>query len=200
MLNIFSLLPLCKGWDYKLNNWTRTIKRGETLEVERAEDLGVLYLLMLATNDCYGGLNFTGQGADLSSFTIANIYPKLGYDMGAYMQDPGGWIQRYYRPNPQSSAGLYVQSIVSSGFQGSTLPYVPATIVKLFLLPSSTQTEATVSASCVRIIITNKKQFIRSLRAVIGMPTIQDIDPALLVAGLQEITQKGKFDKNKEGQ
>ena len=195
MLNIFSLLPLCKGWDYKLNSWTRTVKRGETLEVERLEDMGILLDMVLITNDCYGGVTFAGQGADLNTIQVANLYPKQIYDIGSLQQDPTGWTQLYYRPNPQSSSGAYYVTVTSLGFQGSSLPYVPTTIVKLFLSPNSTQEEATISAGTLRIIITNRKQFIRSLRAVIGMPTIQEIDPALLVAGTQEITQKGEFDK-----
>jgi len=198
MFNIFSLLPLLKGWDYKVNNWTRKVPRGQTIEVERVEDMGVLHTLVLATDDCYGGFTLTGQGADLNTVIVANAYPKAAYDVGAFSQDPGGWIQRYYRPNPQSSAGAYFYPVITSGFQGSTFSYVPTVIVKLFLMSNSTQSEAIVSVSTLRIIITDKKQFIRSLRAVMGMPTIQDIDPALLVAGLQEITQEGKFDKPKE--
>ena len=195
MFNIFSLLPLLKGWDYKANVWTRTLSRGQTLDVERVEDMGILVDLTLATNDCYGGFNFSGQGSDLSLFTISNIYPKAAYDTGALAQDPSGWLQLYYRPNPQSSAGAFVLPALTAGYQGSTFPYVPTTIVRLYLLNQSTQSEAVVSLSCLRIIITNKKQFIRSLRAVLGMPMIQDIDPALLVAGTQEITQKGPNDK-----
>jgi len=196
MLNIFSILPLCKGWDYKIKVWTRTLKRGESVEVERIEDMGVLLTINLITDDCYGGLNFSGQGADLNTVTISDVYPKSIYDVGALVQDPGGWAQLYYRPNPNSSAGAYYVEVLTSGFQGATFPYVPTTIVRLFLKAESTQAEAVVSGACARIIITDKKQFIRSLRAVIGMPTIQDIDPALLVAGLQEITAKGEFDKN----
>ena len=198
MLNIFSLLPLLKGWDYKIKVWTRTLKRGESVEVERIEDMGVLLTINLITDDCYGGLNFSGQGADLNTVTISDVYPKTLYDIGAFVQDPAGWVPLYYRPNPNSSAGAYYMAIFSQGFQGSTFPYVPTTIVKLFLKAESTQAEAIISAACARIIITDKKQFIRSLRAVIGMPTIQDIDPALLVAGLQGITAKGEFDNGKE--
>lgn len=198
MFNIFSLLPLLKGWDYKLSTWTRTLQRGQTIEVERTEEMGVLWFLALVTNDCYGGFNLSGQGADLSTLTIANVTSQNIYDSGAWAQDPGGWMQKYYRPNPQSSAGIFYAAVMTSGFQGATFPYVPTTIVRLFLTLGSTQTEAVVSVTAARTIITDKKQFIKSLRAVIGMPVIQNIDPALLVAGLQEITRKGEFDKTEE--
>jgi len=168
------------------------------MEVERIEDTGVLLALVLVTNDAYGGFTFAGQGADLSTFSVATAYPQDFYDTGSFLQDPSGWIEQYYRPNPQSTAGLYYVVVNSEGFQGSSVPYVPTTIVKLTLLSDSTQAEAVISVACLRMIITNKKQFIRSLRAVLGMPIIQDIDPALLIAGLQEITQKGEFDKKKK--
>lgn len=198
MLGMFSLLPLLKGWDYKVKVWTRTVKRGEMITVERLEDIGWLMILQLATNDAYGGFELSGQGADLGLVTLGSTHPKAVYDIGGWVQDPAGWVQLYYKPNPQSSLGAFLVVSTSQSFQGSTLPYVPTTILKLYLLAESTQTEATVSVSAGRVIITDKKQFIKSLRSVMGMPTIQDIDPALLVAGLQEITQKGEFDKEKK--
>jgi hypothetical protein len=194
MLGMFNLLPLMKGWDYKPNTWTRELTRGQVLEVERVEDMGWLIGITLATDDCYGGCKIAFQGADLRSTDIANVYPQVGYGLGSFVQDPASWLQLYYRPNPQSSAGVYFVVMNSSGFQGSSLPYVPTTVIQLYLLPQSTQAKATVSVTAFRVVITDKKQFIRSLRAVMGMPTIQDIDPALLVAGTQEVTQKGEFD------
>lgn len=198
MLGMFSLLPLLKGWDYKPNTWTRELTRGQYLEVERVEDAGWLLQLAIVTNDCYGGAKVSFQGADLRSTDIADFYPKLFDDVGAIAQDPAGWSQLYYRPNPQSSAGVYSCAATTLGFQGSTLPYVPSTVVKLYLLPQSTQEKATVSLSAFKVVITNKKQFIRSLRAIMGMTTIQDIDEALMSAGPIDITQKGEFDKEKK--
>lgn len=195
MLGAFNILPLLKGWDYKDNVWTRTIKRGQRIVVESVNDLGLFYSTVITTNDCYGGVKITGQGADLRSTTFGDIYPKLQHDAGLYMQDPNGYNPRYYRPNPQSSAGLYITVLSSSGAQGTFLPYIPATSVELFLLSSSTQEEATVSVYSVRVVITNRKQFIKSLRSVIGSQTITDIDPALLSDGPQEMTLKGKNDK-----
>lgn len=185
-----------KGWDYKISTWTRKLKRGQSLEVERMDETGWMWAFYFVTDDCYGGFRIKFQGADLSMTTLGDYYPKLNYDAGAITQDPAGWQQLYYRPNPQSSAGAYFGIAGSFGFQGTSMPYVPTTITQLFLLPDSTQEEATVSVTAIRIIITNKKEFIKSLRAVMGMPTIQDIDSALLVAGMQEVTQKGEFDQN----
>jgi hypothetical protein len=193
MLNVFSILPLLKGWDYKYNVWKRTLKRGESLEVERVSDTGVMLAMGLITDDAYGGFEITAQGGDLSPFTVSNVTPKSQFDQGVYVQDPAGWVSVYNQPNPQSTAGVFVLK-VTSGTQGSSVPYVPTTVVKLYLTTSSTQAEATVALSVLRIIITDKKQFIRSLRAVLAMNMIQDIDPALLTAGIQEVTQIGVND------
>lgn len=194
---MFSLLPLMKGWDYKFSTWTRELTRGQYLEVERMDESGWLLSLILGSSDCYGGCKVSFQGADLRTIDAANIYPKVVQDFGAFVQDPAGWNQLYYQPNPQSTVGAFV-SALSPGYQGSTIPYVPTTVVQLYLLPQSTQEKATVSAVMFRVIITNRKQFIRSLRAVIGMPTIQDIDDALLSTGPVDITQKGEFDKKEK--
>lgn len=195
MLGMFNLLPLMKGWDYKTNTWTRELIRGQALEVERVEDMGWLLFLSLATDDCYGGAKISFQGADLRPTDIADYYPKLLYDVGAIVQDPAGWMQLYYRPNPQSTAGAYFAGFTTSGFQGSTFPYVPSTVVQLFLLSQSTQAKATVSLTSIRVIITNKAQFIKSLRVLIGANTIQEIDPVLLSPGPSEITQKAWSEK-----
>lgn len=193
MLGHFNLLPFLKGWDYRFRTWTRTVKRGETLEVERRNESGWLMLLGLITTDCYGGITLEYQGADLelSSWSIHIEYARLA---GAFAQDPSGWIQLYNRPNPKSTVGQFV-GVMSPGFQGSILTYIPTTIVKLFLGDDSTQSEALVSATTKAISITDPRLFMRSLRSVLGMPTILPIDPALLVGGREELTLKGVLEK-----
>jgi hypothetical protein len=188
-----------KGWDYKATTWTRKITRGQTIEVERVSETGYLWLLYLSTDDCYGGASIEMQGADLRSITSSNVYPKATYDIGALMQDPSGWVQRYYRPNPQSSQGIYFVPALTLGFQGSTMPYVPTTIIRFFLKEESTQAEATVSLSVLRIILTDKKQFIKSIRALTGANIIQEIDTVLLSAGPADINQRGWAEKANEG-
>jgi len=198
MLGMFSILPLCKGWDYKSTTWTRELTRGQFLEVARIEDFGYLLFATVISNDSYGGFSLAFQGADLSLYSSGIVNAKNFYDYGAYEQDPSGFVQRYYQPNPQSTAGVYTSALTTMGFQGTAWPYVPTTILTMRLENASTQEKAMISVTFIRLIITDKKQFIRSLRAVMGMTTIQDIDPALLVAGTQEITQKGEFDKQEK--
>jgi len=198
MLGVQSILPLMKGWDYKITTWTRKVTRGQTIEVERVNESGYLWSLILTTDDCYGGFKIDFQGADLRTTSFADTYPKLVYDFGALAQDPSGWVQRYYRPNPQSSQGAYVVVPLSSGFQGTTMPYVPSTVIQFYLRSESTQVEATISLNAIRTIITDKAQYIKSLRAIIGANMIQEIDPVLLSPGPTEVTQKGWSEKEQK--
>lgn len=197
MLGILSLLPLLKGWDYKKNIWRRVVKRGENSEAYRVEDFGFLLYAAVGSDDAYGGFSVEWQGADLSILKLGTINADFYWNNGAIAQDPGGFVSRYYRPNTESTAGVYYSVLTSMGFQGSTWPHVPTTIVTLRLEEQSTQPEALIEVNMLRMIITNRTQFIKSLRALLGTDLIQDIDPALLSAGTQEITQKGIYDKEK---
>lgn len=194
MLGMYNLLPLLKGWDYRFRTWTRTVKRGETVEVDRIDESGWLIDVTLLTNDCYGGINFEWQGGDLDLHTIGS-HPELANTLGAFTQDPAGWLQLYNRPNPASTLGAYFLIVYTGGYQGSIFPYVPTSLVKLYLTEDSTQAEATISGGAVSISVTSPQLFIRSLRSVLGMPTILPIDPALLVGGREELTLKGPLEK-----
>ena len=193
MLSIFSLLPLLKGWDFRIREWTRTVNRGQTIEVDRIDAPGWLLLLHLITTDLYGGMRFEYQGADLE-LHVFGMTPNIAADLGAFAQDPSGWMQLHYQPNPQSTAGQYV-GVQSHGYQGYAVPYVPTTIVKLYLEAESTQESATVHVTAHNVEITSPSLFMRSLRSVLGMPVILPIDPALLVSGREELTMKGVLEK-----
>ena len=198
MLGIYNILPLVKGWEYKPRSWTRTIQRGETIEVERINETGWLFIVGVISDDCYGGVGLQFQGADLELHTLTEGHAETGKSMGALAQDPSGWLQKYYRPNPNSSAGVFVSVLFSAGFQGNVFPYVPTTIVRLYLKNESTQASATVRGVSESIAITNPSLFIRSLRSVIGAGTIQKIDPPLLTPGPEEVTQKGPDEKEEK--
>lgn len=196
MLGPFNLFPFLKGWDYRYRTWTRTVNKGQVIEVERIDAPGWLQSLGLISDDCYGGTLFEFQGSDLELQTF-ELTAELANSLGATMQDPSGWVQRYYRPNPASTAGIYVTSL-GGGMQGFEQPYVPTTIVKLFLDDESTQDSATVQLQAYCVDVTSPTLFIRSLRSVLGMPVILPIDPALLEPGREPLTLKGPLEK-KEG-
>ena len=168
MLGIFHLLPFLKGWEYKVHKLERTVVRGASPIEYPINETGWLMLLDLLTDDAYGTVSIEFQGADLETRTIiANV--ETGKALGGVMQDPSGWIQRYFRPNPYSTAGIFYGCIFSGGFQGTTLPYVPTVKMKIYLPEESTQASAYISAGAQTIAITDKKAFLISLRKMLGI-------------------------------
>ncbi len=193
MLGPFGLLPLLKGWEYKLHEAVRTsVVRGEDpIQAHSVSETGWLLQLFLLTTDAYGKLLVTYQGADLATQTI-EIYPEAMKDVGAFTQDPAGWIQRYSRPNPYSTAGIYVAGLSTGGWQGSPLNYVPTVTMSLELPTDSTQTTAYIYGSAFVVALTNKKTFIRSLRRILDPKSSLKIDPALLETGPALLKQLGE--------
>ena len=98
-------------------------------------------------------------------------------------QDPGGWVQRYFRPDPNSTFGIYMTAAFTGGYQGSTFPYLPTIKMRLRLTEDSTQVSTTVRALATVIAITDMKLFIQSLRRVLDAKASLKIDPALLALG-----------------
>jgi len=134
------------------------------------------------TNDAYGTVMVDFQGADLQMLNFS-MSPEAFRAVGAFAQDPAGWIQLYRRPDPFSTAGLYYAAQLTSGYQGSLFPFVPTVIVKLYLPTESTQASAYIQGIAFNIAITDKKAFIRSLRRLLDANASLKIDPALLTTG-----------------
>ena len=185
-----------KGWEYKIRTYSREVNRGGSVEVRRISTSGWLMQAVVVSSDLYGGACFKFQGADLElhEFTFdAGLFTSIG----AFAQDPAGWTQLATQPNPHSTQGAFV-SAYTPMWQGFAMPFVPTTIMELYLGLGSTQSSATVYLAVTTIEVTNKELFIKSLRAVMGMPTIQEIDPALLSIGPGEIKVKGALEKKGE--
>lgn len=192
MLGMFNLLPLLKAWEYKTHTATRTVVRGAApIEVLRVEETGWIVQQSLLTDDAYGTVMVDWQGADLQTLS-GSLYPEAGRLLGALVQDPAGWVQKYYRPNPYSTAGVYLALQSTGGYQGSAFPYVPSVVVRLYLPNESTQASATIQAVTTSIAITNKKSFIQSLRRVLDANASLKIDPALLSVGPGEMREIGQ--------
>lgn len=196
MLGVFNLLPLMKGWEYKIRSYTKEVNRGNSVEVRRISTTGWLMQTVVVSSDLYGGGRFKFQGADLELHEFA-FDAGLFTSVGAFAQDPAGWVQLATQPNPHSTQGAFV-SAYSPMWQGFGMPFVPTTIMEVYLGSGSTQSSAIVYLSATTVEVTNKELFIKSLRAVMGMPTIQEIDPALLSTGSGEIRVKGALEKKGE--
>jgi hypothetical protein len=190
MLGQFSLLPLVKGWEYKVHTAERTVVRGaQPIEVLTLNEMGDLLLLTLASNDAYGTVTVQFQGADLQPQTESG-YAELYHALSGWTQDPCGWTQKYFRPNPNSTAGIYVTIIWSGGAEGSILSYVPTIRVKLSLGIQSTQHSCGVYFASLSLAITDKKLFITSLRRLLNADASLTIDPALLTVGPVEMRKE----------
>ncbi len=185
MLGQFGLLPLLKGWEYKEHWLTRTLSPNEFAEMPILE-MGWILQVSLITTDCYGTFGFRYQGSDLESH-YAEINPEVGIMTGAFMPDPGGFVERYLRPNPYSTAGAYVVIWNATGYYGAAWPYVPTIIGRISLDARSTQANAIVSAYAGSVAITDKDAFIRSLRLALQSKADLGIDSALLTVGPSEL-------------
>lgn len=172
---------MLKGWEYKDHAAVRIIKKGETVKVYDLNETGWLYYVGVITDDCYAGMKIKWQGADLESMET-EMYPGGGTINEPWWPDPSGYQRKYYRPDPNSSAGIYNLVGFGGGPYGALLPYIPTVEVSLFLKNASTQSQANVMATANVIAITKKELFIRSLRAVLGIKDME-IDPFLIVQG-----------------
>jgi hypothetical protein len=147
-------------------------------------------LITCASTDVYGALSIAWQDADLQTHGGEFNSIEDVRVLGAFAQDPAGWLQRYFRPNPYSTAGYFVAGMFSGGYQGSPLPFVPTTTVTLRLGPESTQASAIVAAQAQVISITNRKHFIRSLRQVLNSQADITIPEEILSLGPVELVQQ----------
>jgi hypothetical protein len=147
--------------------------------------------VLCISTDAYGAIVVQAQGADLQPNIIsiyAGDFPRL---YGNVQQDPSGFVSRYLRPNPNSTAGIFV-TVMTPIWQGFGMPYAPTVKVQTSLLRSSTQETAQITGQAMVVAITNKKLFIQSLRRVLDANASLKIDPELLALGPQP------FEKNME--
>ncbi len=168
MLGQFNLLPMLKGWEYKVHLLEKSdVVRGAAPKELRISEMGWLMTVLMISTDSYGTLRVTWQGADLQAQEFSgNAEAALAF--GAVAQDPAGWVQRYYRPNPDSTAGIFVSILFSGGAQGSVWPFVPTVVMEISLSENSTQASAYILAVAVTIVITNPELFKRTLQEITG--------------------------------
>ena len=184
---MFNLFPYLKGWEYKFHRLNRNnIVRGDPPIQKRVSETGWLLSVSNLTTDCYGTVTVAWQGANLETQSLSG-YPASGIVLGAFSQDPAGWVQRYFRPNPNSSAGIFVDVLFSGGLQGAAWPYVPTVVISIELPLESNQSTAYIGATATTIAITNKNLWLKSLRSLLGVKG--KIDPALLQLGMDQMVE-----------
>jgi len=188
MLGQYTAYPILKGWEYRLYTGTRTVKRGETIEIIRVSETGLMMAIVVATTDAYGTVVVEGQGAELRTESI-EAFPEDYFVFGSLHPDPVGYITRYFRPDPASTAGLYT-FVVGSGYWGSPLPFVPTVVCKLRLREESTQSQADVSFVGRGINVVDKKAYIHSIRRLLDPNSELTIDPAFMAVGPAEFRKE----------
>jgi len=183
MLGQFNLLPLLKGWEYKTHVLNRTtVLRGAPPVPLKLSEKGWLLSVQMATTDAYGTLNIAWQGAEAQLIT-QDYYPEVYHLVGAIESDPLGFVQLYFRPNPNSTAGLYSIVAGEMGFQASGLPYVPSVNISIRLPLESTQASASIYAQSFVIAILDEKAYLQSLRLALDAAADLGIAKELLETG-----------------
>lgn len=182
VLGMYHLLPFLKGWEYKAHSAERfNIVRGAApIDCVSIPERGWLDSIVVASDDAYGTAIIEYQGAELQT-QVFHVYAEAYREIGAFAQDPAGWVQKYYRPNPYSTQGIYLTAAISSGWQGAQFAYVPSFKVKLYLPNDSTQSSATIFAVGGVTAITNPRDFLLSFRKALGIKG--KIPPELLTVG-----------------
>lgn len=175
MLGQYNMFPLLKGWDYETHVVeNRAVVRGvepmTIVEVDRIleEEMGWLKSIIILSDDAYGTLEIEYRGAARKKVERYSFYAEaVGRTYGSWgPADPGGSVQRYQRPNPYSTAGIYVIVAFAGGFSGAAWPYMPPVHLRLYLPPESTQPTAYIRAECFVIAITDEDEFVESLAKV----------------------------------
>jgi len=158
----FDFLPFIEGWDYHLYNIPfHTIVKGVPQQRLKIEKKGWLLNAALITTDALGSITLHVQGAG-NIIHEATVSPEYALQTGYVQYDPTGYLTLYNRPNPLSTAGFYIVSMISPGFTGSPLPYRNVK-VETFLDPASTQTGALLMAAALVIEVKDERTFLESL-------------------------------------
>jgi hypothetical protein len=158
----FDFLPLIDGWDYHLYTIPfHAIVKGAPQQKLKIEKKGWVMNAALITTDAWGSTTFHVQGAG-KIIHDATISPEFALQTGFVQYDPTGYLNLYNRPNPLSTAGYYVVTVLSPGYTGFPMPYRNIT-VETFLDPASTQNIALLLGAALVIEIKDERTFLESL-------------------------------------
>lgn len=179
MLGHFSLLPLLDGWNYSIVTIPATVLvKGPPQHLKTLTGRGWIESCAIICTDAYVILRMRLHGTRGKWWDLAYC-PETAFTVGAFQQDPSGWLQLYNRPNPFSTAGLYVGIPFTGGYQGAPIPYVPEIILEGYLGDLSTESSALLTASADIIEITDEKAFTESYRTLMGLEISKPADKKL---------------------
>lgn len=175
--NPYGVFPLLKGWEYRDYRLITTLERGVPKSLSIPE-VGFINTVAYVAYDAEVGFILEYQGADLQLHTIGFV-SSLGIE-GWSQPNPIFFNAIDVRPNPQSSFGFFQGVAWLAGFYGAPIPFVPTLRMKVEL-DSEFSTQQTSHASVIVSVlaITNKKKYIRSLRAISAIKDYEITAPLL---------------------
>lgn len=160
-MNLFDILPLLRGWDYKTtqSEW-KPLDRGAPPQtifaISEPLENGWLMSVDVSAMDSQVRMDLNTPGMNIVG-TIEEFQAS-----GLFMPPPEGpFIAVYNRPNPNSTAGFYSIHPINSAYP---IPYRTYVVIKLSLTNQSTQASTKVKYNIYRIIIDDQQEFYASLR------------------------------------
>ena len=179
----FNVLNLIEGWDHRDYPIPSTVvQKTRATPILEITKWGWLQSIVMVSNDSYGALRIRYKGAGGREIS-GTVFAEIAVLAGNWQVDSGGYVTRYYRPNPASSAGIYYVSVIS-GLEGTPLPYREPVIVEGILMDDSTQNSALVSGSISVLEIRDLRLFLNSLKA-----TTLFLNDRLDLAALQKLDE-----------
>ena len=169
MPDLYSALPLLKGWKYVPFTNNLTLNNGAPPVELFSENvlLGFIVSADVVTGDANTQITMSFPGTDMIfSNTIQNIQAagatsaaNTGQGIGAFA------VTSYIRPNPNNSTGFYV-AVYTGGI--TPLPQANKFRLTAQLLGASNQQSTFANVSIVYIKIVDEEAFIQSYKDVFG--------------------------------
>lgn len=165
-MSVFDALPLLEGWDTVALNVVRDITKGSRSRLVLWKEKSWLLGFTILAFDAYASVDVW---IDRKPFP-GRIIIEDGWTSGSYnSSNQSLWVSTYQRPNPLSTAGVYMVSYDPS----VPIPYNK--VVELYgeLTEDSTQTESAISIDFIKFKIVDMDKFLESYRKIFGTVPVE---------------------------
>jgi len=181
-MSLVDYLPLMRGWEFQIWHTPApvTVVKDRIDLIKRFDDYdGWLLGVSVLCDDC-----FTIPYVNYPTIPLIPLMPYLTHSIAGMTQWDANspYCPMYYRPNPLSSAGLYIVTYAPAypmpyktrGLAGKKGEFRAEILAELGT--DSTQNSATLlHVECGRIVITEPETFKRDLKAVLGVDDIMEV-------------------------
>ena len=181
-MSLLGCLPLLEGWWHRIYAFKEleVLRKGSSKELLHLHDArgwveGIDYI----ATDCY-------MQYIIETYSVRGVLtPQALHEFGSTMPPPVGAYETLYdRPDPASTKGTYVGSILTSAYP---FPWKGDVRVAMRLGEESTQPAAAGNIYVHVIEVTDLKAFKRSFQELIGVPYIRR-----LTEELETLLKRGK--------